>query len=178
MEGALSAGAACVAAINSAAQSTAYCATECESLARHALKLGLLLGELQLLLPGNEVLRGAGGLQLRQGCWGRWQGAARGAGRPQAWVPAAARAVGAGASGSKSVFMAVDATVGALRQAEQLVVQASREEGARACARSPVNRSAFACALPHLRSPRPIPRPAVRRHQAQQHLAAGGCGGV
>ncbi|KAL4420750.1 hypothetical protein ABPG75_010406 [Micractinium tetrahymenae] len=82
MEGLVEAARQAIAATVDAALVSGVCQEECERLARYCLKLGLLLGELQLLMRGNEGLRG-----------------------------------------SKTVFLAVDATANALRQAEQLATQ-------------------------------------------------------
>ncbi len=50
-----------------AALVSGVCQEECGRLARYCLKMGLVLGELQLLMRGNEDLRGARG-RVGLGC--------------------------------------------------------------------------------------------------------------
>ncbi|KAL4451336.1 hypothetical protein ABPG77_009408 [Micractinium sp. CCAP 211/92] len=82
MEGLVDAARQAITATVDAALVSGVCQEECGRLARYCLKMGLVLGELQLLMRGNEDLRG-----------------------------------------SKTVFLAMDSTASALRQAEQLVTQ-------------------------------------------------------
>lgn len=59
MEGLVEAARQAITATVDAALVSGVCQEECGRLARYCLKLGLVLGELQLIMRGNEGLRGA-----------------------------------------------------------------------------------------------------------------------
>ena len=149
MEGALAAAAQCVADIVGAALATTVAQPECERISRYCVKVGGVLCELQLVLRDDEALRGesgrwrglkalagapGGGRHERAGCTLGLAAAAGGsAGALPSWPPSSHLPpcrLRLPPPGSKTVFLAVDATVNALRQAEQLVVQASVGSGA------------------------------------------------
>lgn len=135
MEGLLDAAGDIVRSLIAGSRATRFAEAECAKLARSSTRLALVLAQMQLCLRTEEHLRGRCtfdiGWRLPRGGDERRAAVVLLASRelqPSTLAPNHSEAVRLPfrRSGSKSVFLAVDSAVSALRQAEQLVSQVRR----------------------------------------------------